>query len=136
MPGMTTDKTLRQIIDAIEAGPITKLGESFLVTLYLPWGKAVGEIRPAWYFDQKVAGELRVFDTPETTHLADLGDEINPKEGKTGSHASEEFVVLSGGVLCFVNGQIYEHPAIRVRLADVSTWAPGRGTYKPGHPAN
>ena len=106
------------------------------MTLYLPWGAAVGEIRPAWYFDQKVAQGLRVFDTPETTNLADLGDELIPKEDKLASHASDDFVVLSGGVLTFVNGTVYEHPALRVRLADVTAWTVGHGLQRPGHTTN
>ena len=132
MPGMTTDKTLRQIIDAIGAMPITQIGQSFTVTLYMPWGAAVGEIRPGWYFDQKVAGHLRSFDSPETAALADLGEEINPKESDHAA-ASEDFVVLSGGVLCLVDGKVYEHTTLRLRLADVSAWTYGHGELKSGH---
>jgi hypothetical protein len=130
---MTTDNTLRRLIDTIEAGEITPRGQGVLVTLFLPWGKAVGEIRPAWYFDQKVAQELRIFDTPETEGLQDLGEELIPKEGQTASHASEEFVVLSGDVLAFVNGQVYEYPVLRLRVADVSAWTVGHGAHRPGH---
>jgi hypothetical protein len=129
MRGMTTtDDTLRQIIDAIEAGPLMiKPGRGFVVTLYMPWGAAVGMISPAWYFDQKVAGALRVFDAPDVEHLADLGEKINPKRGETAAHASDEYVHLVGTVLCHVNGVIYEHRALRVRLADVTAWTFGEG---------
>jgi hypothetical protein len=70
----TTDNTLRQIIDAIVSGPLIKPGEGFTVTLDLLRGAAVGEISPAWYFDQKVAGELRVVgDTSASQCLGAIG---------------------------------------------------------------
>jgi hypothetical protein len=128
-----TSDTLRQIIDAIESNP-TKPGEGFTVTLYLPWGVAVGEIVPAWYFESDVAGELRTVGVGNARDdLAELGDKLAPKQGETAAHASDEYVHLFRQTLCYVNGEVYGHGQLRVRLADVTAWTFGRGTLEFRH---
>jgi hypothetical protein len=123
--------TLRQIIDAIEKQPTRHDEEGFVVTLYLPWGAAVGEIVPAWYFDQKVAGELRrVGNKQQHDTLDDLGDKIDPKSGETAAHASDDYVHLGRDTLCLVNGQVYRHQQLRVRRPDVTAWTFGLGTLE------
>jgi len=103
------------------------------VTLYLPWGAAVGAIVPAWYFDQKVAGYLRDRGFKGGHHkLADLGEDVDPVQGELGAHASDEYVHLSDP-LCYLNGGIYRHDRLRVRLADVSAWRFAHGHRQERH---
>jgi hypothetical protein len=118
--------TLQQIIDEIELHPLPS-GTGFWVTLFLPWGAAVGEIVPAWFFDQKVAGQLRVVGAADGREdgLDALADKITPKEGETAAHASDEYVHLGEFTDCHVNGQVYRHHWLRVRLTDVTAWTYG-----------
>jgi hypothetical protein len=119
--------TLRQIIDDIEADVIATPGTGFVVTLYLPWGAAVGELESEWQFTRKLAGELRVVnDTAGYDHLHELGDKIDPARGVTPPHGSDEYVHLGEFTECHVNGQIYQHHHLRVRMADVTAWTCGR----------
>lgn len=104
------------------------------MTLYLPWGAAVGEIVPAWYFESDVAGELRTVGVGNGhDDLAELGDKIAHKQDETAAHASDEYVHLFRQTLCYVNGEVYGHGQLRVRLADVTAWTFGRGTLEFRH---
>lgn len=112
----TIDNSLHLIIEAIEANPPGP-GAGVEVTLYLLSGTVIGSLEPCWYFDQKL---LHYLQTIGIDH-----NHPTPNEGTCGKH---QFVHLSkvtyqrsGG------GDVNQHDQLRVRLADVHSWAFGRG---------
>jgi hypothetical protein len=118
---------LRRIIKEIGSLSV-KPGAGFTVTLYLPWGAAVGQLVPEWYFNERVAGDLRTAGLDnKLDNLDELGDQLF-REQDASVAPSDEYVHLGPGTLCYVNGQVYEHQHLRVRLADVTAWTSGRGT--------
>jgi hypothetical protein len=112
-----TDSTLRRLIDAAEADPFKP---GVVVTLYLPWGTATGQIASRQYFEQTVAGEVRTQD-PE----GDLGDDLEPSQGDPAPMDADDYVHLYKDTTCLVASQALQHRALRVRLADVTAWAAG-----------
>jgi hypothetical protein len=111
----TIDNALHLIIEAIEANPPAP-GAGVEVTFYLPTGIVIGNLEPCWYFDQKL---LHYLQTAGVDH-----HHPTPAEGKCGKH---EFVHLSRVSYQWQSGDINQHDQVRVRLADVHSWAFGRG---------
>lgn len=111
----TIDNALQLIIEAIEANP-PGAGAGVEVTFYLPSGTVVGNLEPCWYFDQKL---LHYLQTIGIDH-----NHPTPNEGTCGKH---QFVHLSKVTYQPSGGDVYQHDQLRVRLADVHSWAFGRG---------
>ena len=111
----TIDNALHLIIEAIEANPPAP-GAGVEVTFYLPTGIVMGNLEPCWYFDQKL---LHYLQTNRVDH-----SHPTPTEGKCGKH---QFVHLSKVAYQWTSGDVNQHDQVRVRLADVHSWAFGRG---------
>jgi hypothetical protein len=111
----TIDDSLHLIIEAVEANPPTP-GTGVDVTFYLPTGTVMGCLEPCWYFDQKL---LHYLQTAGIDH-----DHATPTEGHCRKH---RFVHLSKVAFQHNGGDVNQHDQIRVRLADVHSWAFGRG---------
>ena len=135
MPGVTTSEPsatpqgtdiLRRAINEIHSHSV-KPGTGFIVTLYMPWGAAVGPLAPEWYFNDKLAVDLRVFGLDQKLdNFDELGDQIL-REQEVSVPPSDEYVHLGPETLCYVNGQVYAHQQLCVRMADITAWSPGRG---------
>ena len=111
----TIDNALHLIIEAIEANPPAP-GAGVEVTFYLPTGIVMGNLEPCWYFDQKL---LHYLQTNRIDH-----SHPTPTEGKCGKH---QFVHLSKVAYQWTSGDVNQHDQVRVRLANVHSWAFGRG---------
>jgi hypothetical protein len=111
----TIDNALHLLIEAVEADAPTP-GTGVEVTFYLPTGTVMGNLEPCWYFDQKL---LHYLQTTGVDH-----NRQTPNEGTCGKH---EFVHLSKVAYQHSGGDINQHDQVRVRLADVHSWAFGRG---------
>jgi hypothetical protein len=111
----TIDNALHLIIEAIEANPPAP-GTGVEVTFYLPTGTVMGNLEPCWYFDQKL---LHYLQTAGVDH-----NHPTPTGGNCGKH---QFVHLSKVTYQRSSGDVNQHDQIRVRLADVHSWAFGRG---------
>ncbi|ETW26766.1 hypothetical protein [Mycobacterium gastri] len=121
----TTDRSLHLIINAIESNS-PRRGADVDVTLYLPWGTVMGNIEPCWYFDQKLLGYLQTIGVDHNQQPPTDGTCPNCPNGG-GSHV---YVHLSR-VTCRQNsGQVDRHDQLRVRLADVTSWAFGHGEVR------
>jgi hypothetical protein len=79
-------------------------------------GTVIGTLEPCWYFDQKL---LHYLQTIGIDH-----NHPTPTEGTCGKH---QFVHLSKVAYQRSGGDVNQHDQLRVRLADVHSWAFGRG---------
>lgn len=111
----TVDGALHLIIEAIEASPPSP-GTGVEVAFHLPTGTVMGNLEPCWYFDQKL---LHYLQTTGVDH-----SHPTPAEGSCGKH---QFVHLSKFSYQQSGGDVNQHDQAGVRLADVHSWAFGRG---------
>lgn len=111
----TTDDPLHLVIEALEDNPPAP-GKGVEVTFYLPTGVVMGNLEPCWYFDQKLLHYIQT-----------VGVDHNHPTPTVGNCKRHDFVHLSNVSYQSESGNVNQHDQMRVRLADVHSWAFGHG---------